>query len=290
MDAHPDAIVETGKGETPLCPCGSRRYARALRAHKYSTYYGAGIELFEYELLRCRACRLVRTWPQPADEDHAPFRDESFIKPYIERAALFESLLRPTVADIARLQPPYGRLVDVGANIGMIVRMAGELGYKATGVELNKAAVDHARAQGLDLVAKPLEEAGFGKESLDVVCLSATAEHIPDLDETFLLCRRLLRPGGLLYVSNSPNYRSFGARFERDMWYGIQPTGHVWQFTPPTLRTAFERAGFRVVSTRTYNLHRDFGRNRKERLKRTAFALAARAGLGDALSMAGVKP
>jgi hypothetical protein len=106
----------------------------------------------------------------------------------------------------------------------------------------------------------------------------------------FDTCRELLVPGGLLYVSNSPNWRSFGARLERDLWYGIQPTGHVWQFTPRTLRTIFERNGFRVVGERTYNLHRDFGRNRKERLKRIAFMLAERMGLGDALSMAGIKP
>lgn len=232
----------------------------------------------------------MRTWPAPEDHEHGPFRDESFLGPYLERAALFESLLRPTVDDICGLAAPPGRFVDVGANIGTIVRLAGERGYTATGIELNEAAVEHGVARGLDLRAVPLAEAGFEPGSLDVICLSATAEHVHDLDGTFGLCRGLLRPGGVLYVSNSPNIRSFGWLVERDLWYGIQPTGHVWQFTPPTLRAALERAGFRVTFSRTYNLHRDFGRNRKQRLKRAAFALAGRIGLGDALSVAGVAP
>ncbi len=274
---------------TPVCPCGSRRYRRVLKAGRYCLY-GQTVQELDYELLRCLSCGLVRTWPQPADTDHAPFRDESFLTPYLERGELYEALLAPTVQDIVRLLPPPGRLIDVGANVGMIVRMAREAGYDATGVELNQAACDHARAQGLDMIAAPLEHAGFEPGSLDVVCLSATAEHIPDLDETFALCRELLAPEGLLYVSNSPNHRSFGARVERDLWYGIQPTGHVWQFTPATLRAAMERAGFRVVHQRTYNLHRDFGRNRKQRLKKMAFALAEGIGLGDALSLAGVRP
>lgn len=273
----------------PTCPCGAARYRRILRSDRYCTY-GDNVEQADYELLRCMACGLVRTWPQPADEDHDPFRDDSFLEPYLARAPLYESLLRPTVEDIARLAPPPGRLVDVGANIGMIVRMAGELGYDATGIELNEAAVEHGAAQGLAMIAAPLEHAGFAPGSLDVICLSATAEHIPDLDETFGLCRELLVQGGLLYVSNSPNHRSLGARLERDLWYGIQPTGHVWQFSPKTLRDAFARAGFRVVAQRTYNLHRDWGRNRKQRLKRRAFGVAAALGFGDALSMAGVKP
>jgi SAM-dependent methyltransferase len=260
-----------------------------LRAHRYCTY-GTNVAPLDYSLIRCRSCGLVRTWPEPEHTEHAPFRDESFLAPYLERAELFESLLRPTVEHIVRLKPPPGRFVDVGANIGSIVRMAGQRGYEAAGVELNEAGVERGRAQGLDMRGAALPDAGFAPGSLDVVCLSATAEHVADLDETFALCFELLAPGGLLYVSNSPNYRSFGARLERDLWYGIQPTGHVWQLTPATLRVVFERAGFRVIGQRAYNLHRDFGRNRKERLRRAAFALAAWVGFGDALSMAGVKP
>jgi SAM-dependent methyltransferase len=269
------------------CLCGSARARAVLRADRYCTY-GTNVEPFDYALLRCLACGLVRTDPPPAHDEHEAFDDPSFLEPYLARPELFESLLRPTVEDVCRLVPP-GRLLDVGANIGTIVRLAGERGFDATGIELNKAAVSYANERGLDLRAVPLEDAGFHDGEFDVIVLSATAEHVPDLDAMFALCRRLLAPDGMLYVSNSPNYRSFGARFERELWYGIQPTGHVWQFTPATLRAVFERTGYRVVAARTYNLHRDFGRNRKERLRKQAFAAAERIGLGDALSMAGVK-
>lgn len=247
------------------------------------------MEPYAYSLVRCRDCRLVRTSPAPEDHEHAPFRDDAFIETYLERLPLFTELLRPTVQDISELAPPPGRLIDVGANIGVIVEMAQERGYTATGIELNLSAVEHGKARGLDLRACDLHDAGFEPGSVDVICLSATAEHIPDLDETFNLCRELLRAGGILYVSNSPNIRSFGWWLEKHRWYGLQPTGHVWQFTPQTLREVFERTGFSVVAERTYNLHRDFGRNRKERLKRRAFAVAGSIGLGDALSMAGAK-
>lgn len=272
-----------------VCLCGSRRYRTVLRADRYCPY-GQAVEELDYTLIRCLACGLVRTWPEPAGHEHGPFRDESFLQPYLDRPDLFERLLRPTIDDIVRLAPPPGRFVDVGANIGSIVAMAAERGYDATGIELNEAGVEHGRARGLDMRATTLEGAAFDDDSLDLICLSATAEHIAELDETFSVCRRLLRPGGLLYVSNSPNHRSFGARLERDLWYGLQPTGHVWQFTPTTLRRTFERTGFTVVGSRTYSLHRDFGRNRKQRLLKAAFRLAERIGLGDAVSMAGAKP
>lgn len=270
------------------CVCGATRTRTILRADRYCTY-GENVEQLDYELRRCTTCGLVRTWPPPPHEEHAPFRDDSFVGPYLAREELFEQLLMPTVEDVARLRPPPGRLVDVGANTGLIVRSASASGYTATGVELNEAAVEIARARGLDMICSPLETAGFLPDSLDVIVLSATAEHVEEIDEMFSLCRELLVPGGLLYVSNSPNIRSWGWWRERALWYGLQPTGHVWQFSPSTLRSVFERNGYRVVGARTYNLHRDFGRNKKERVRRAMFALAERAGLGDALSMAGVR-
>jgi len=275
--------------QATVCACGGARYRRVLRADRYCTY-GVNTEPLEYSLIRCLACGLVRTSPAPEDHDHSSYRDDAFVETYLAREELFQRLLRSTMDDITLLAPPPRRFVDVGANIGTIVSMATALGYDATGVEPNEAAAEVGRARGLQMISAPLVSAGFSDESLDIVCLSATAEHVAELDQSLALCRRLLRPGGMLFVANSPNYRSFGARYERALWYGIQPTGHVWQFSPATLRAVFARAGFRVVFERTFNLHRDFGRNRKERLRKAAFGLAAATGLGDALSMAGVRP
>ena len=275
--------------QVATCACGEARSRAVLRADRYCTY-GSNVEMLDYSLARCLACGLVRTVPAPEDHDRGSYRDDAFVETYLGREELFAGLLSPTLDDILGVAPPPGRFVDVGANIGTIVGMAAELGYAATGVEPNEAAAEVGRARGLEVISAPLHAAGFADESLDVVCLSATAEHVADLDGTFGLCRRLLRPGGLLFVANSPNYRSFGARLECALWYGIQPTGHVWQFAPATLRAVFARAGFRVVFERSFNLHRDFGRNRKERGRKAAFEIAAAAGLGDALSMAGVRP
>lgn len=278
----------TGTG-VAVCPCGSGDYRQVLRSGRYCVY-GRATAPLEFALLKCRRCGLVRTWPQPADDEHTPFRDDSFLGPYLERPELYESFMRPVVEEVRRLRPPPGRLLDVGANVGTLVRLAGEAGYEATGVELNEAAVEHGRARGLDLRCVSLERAGFDPGSADVIVMSATAEHIPDFDSEVGRCRELLRPGGLLYLANTPNYGSFGRFLEREMWYGIQPTGHVWQFTPRTLRAVVLRNGFRVVSTRKYNLHRDFGPGKRERLRKAAFAFAGRLGLGDAMSVGATKP
>lgn len=273
----------------PVCPCGSARYREVMRADRYCVY-GHAVENLDYSLLRCEACGLVRTWPMPEHAEHGPFRDDSFLAAYARRPELYGHYLGRTVGEIATLRPPPGRLLDVGANIGTLVQIASEAGYDATGLELNLAGVEYALAKGLDVRCSTLEDAGLEPASFDVVSMSAVAEHVPDLHETLALCRDLLVPGGLLYISNSPNYGGFGARLEKDLWYGLQPTGHVWQYTPGTLRDHVERSGFKVVATKKYNLHRDFGRNKKERIRRAVFAAAEGLGLGDAISVGAVKP
>ncbi len=272
----------------PVCPCGSDRYREILKADRYCLY-GQAVEKLDYTLQRCERCGLVRTWPMPEHAEHEPFRDDSFLAAYERRPELYERYLGRTVAEIAKLRLPPGTLLDVGANIGTLVEAAVKAGYDAVGLELNLAGVEYAQARGLDVRCATIEDAGFDKESFDVVSMSAVAEHVPDLHETFSECRDLLKPGGLLYVSNSPNYASFGAWHEKELWYGLQPTGHVWQYTPRTLTDHVRRAGFDVMSVTKYNLHRDFGRNKKERVRKAAFALAERLGFGDAISVGAVK-
>lgn len=271
------------------CPCGADDYRRVLKAERYCVY-GWNIQPMDYELLKCRRCGLVRTWPEPPHEEHHIFRDDSFLDGYLKNPDLYEHYLKLTLKEIAAVKPPPGRFLDVGANIGTQVRLAREMGYDAVGVELNTAATEYAASHGLTVINAACEDAGFDDQSFDVISLSATAEHIPDFDEELGLYFRLLKPGGLLHLSNSPNYRSFGAWKEKDLWYGIQPTGHVWQFTPKTLKDVVKRCGFHPVFVRTYNLHREFGRGKKERIRKSMFALAQNAGLGDALSVGAIRP
>ncbi|MHB8510918.1 MAG: class I SAM-dependent methyltransferase [Actinomycetota bacterium] len=270
------------------CACGAGEYRTVLRANRYCVY-GWNVQPMDYELRKCKRCGLVRTWPEPPHEEHHIFRDDSFLDAYLKNPELYEHYLRETVNEIRSIAAPPKRFLDVGANIGTQLRIAKEIGYDVVGVELNTAACEYANQTGLRVINASCEDAEFEDESFDVISLSATAEHIPDFSEELGLYRRLLKPGGLLHMSNSPNYASFGARFEKELWYGIQPTGHVWQFTPRTLKAILARHGFTPVFVRTYNLHREFGRGRKERLRKAAFSAAAKLGLGDALSVGAIR-
>lgn len=275
-------------GGAPQCPCGGVRARTILRAERFCLY-GQTFEDHAYTLRRCWSCGLVRTEPRPAEHQHELFRDPSFLETYLERESLFERFLAPVVGIVTQLAPPPSRLLDIGANTGTLVRLASEAGYDAEGLELNEAAVSFASDRGLKVRAASLDDAGYEPDTFGAITMSAVAEHLLDLDGTLAAAAEALKPGGVLVVANSPNIRSLAWVLERGGWYGLQPQGHAWQLSPATLRAALERAGFRVVRSETFGMHRDFGRNRKQRLKRTALRIAEHLGFGDAVTLAAIK-
>jgi SAM-dependent methyltransferase len=270
------------------CACGASKARRILQADRYCRY-GHEFAEREYSLLRCSDCGLVRTDPAPDEGTHELFEDATFIETYLEREPLFEKFLRPVVEEAQRFTAPASRLIDVGANVGTLVRLASQAGFDASGFETNEAAVEFAQSRGIDVRGQVIEEAGLAAGSVDVVTMSAVAEHLHHLDQTFAQCREILRPGGVLIAANSPNIRSLAWLLEKQGWYGLQPQGHPWQFTPSTITESLERSGFRPLSRFAFGMHRDFGRNRKQRLKKAALALASAAGWGDAFMVISIR-
>lgn len=270
------------------CACGVSLSRTILKADRFCLY-GDAFESRDYRLERCRACGLVRTLPTPDEGEHELFSNPDFLDSYLEQEPLFRTFLQPVVDEVVRLRPPPGRLLDIGANTGTLVSLATDAGFEAFGLELNEAGANFARQRNIDVRQSSLEDAGIEDGSIAAITMSAVAEHLHDLDGTFAACRRVLEPGGVLVAANSPNIRSLAWLMEREGWYGLQPQGHPWQFTPGTLRDVLERNGFRTVAQRTFGMHRIFGRNRKQRLKRAALRTAEALGAGDALTLVCVR-
>lgn len=146
---------------------------------------------------------------------------------------------------------PGGRLLEVGCGSGQALRVLRDLGWHAEGVDFDRAAVESARARGLDVRLGSLSEQGYAAESFDAVVMSHLIEHVPDPLGVLEECRRVLKPGGRL-VLLTPNARSWGRILFREHWFALDPPRHLILFHPGTLRTLAEAAGLavlRLVST-----------------------------------------
>jgi 2-polyprenyl-3-methyl-5-hydroxy-6-metoxy-1,4-benzoquinol methylase len=147
-----------------------------------------------------------------------------------------------------------GRLLDVGCSYGAFLQLARERGWQAKGVELSKTTAEFARVErGLDVFTGRVEEASFPDESFDAITLWDVIEHFDDPVATLAELRRILAPGGILFVFtinqesllNGVGHMLYRLSFRRwkhlmTLFYDIH---HNFFFSPRTVRSLLHRAG-----------------------------------------------
>lgn len=232
-----------------------------------------------YALVRCR-CGLRML--AGGFDDHAAmtantetYGDEAYNRWYRSMEGVLKTRYAADLAEIERLVPGKGRILDVGCAYGWFLEVARERGWDAAGVEVEAATAEVARAAGLDVRLGTLADAGYADSTFDAIGLWDVLEHVVDLDAFLAECRRILKPGGVLAI-NSPNVRSVMARVTKARWSWLLLPMHVWHFTPASLRRVLQKRGFTVAWSYTWepteafviDLAKRFPATAKPRLRR----------------------
>jgi 2-polyprenyl-3-methyl-5-hydroxy-6-metoxy-1,4-benzoquinol methylase len=146
----------------------------------------------------------------------------------------------------ARLYPPRkgARLLDIGCGGGDYLALASSIGWSAEGIDPVPNAVANAIAKGCNARCGSAEEEISRAEGLyDAITLSHVIEHLYNPVDTLRACRRLLRPGGRIWIStprlHSPGHSRFGAD-----WLHLDPPRHLVLFTEDKLTSSLRTAGF----------------------------------------------
>jgi predicted SAM-dependent methyltransferase len=132
-----------------------------------------------------------------------------------------------------------GNLLDVGCGKEeFLVKEGRKRGFRARGIDpLINTDLEHFKTE----------------EKFDVLVLKHVLEHISDLDRFLNKCRDLLKSQGLILIS-CPNIKSLMYFIFRSRWYGLQPTQHVWQFTPELLKKVLEKNNFKILKSKINSL------------------------------------
>ncbi|MFT3886300.1 MAG: class I SAM-dependent methyltransferase [Flavobacteriales bacterium] len=143
-----------------------------------------------------------------------------------------------------------GRLIDVGCGGGGFLRCAAERGWEAHGTEYGAATVETLREQGFHMRQGPLDAANYEAGSFDVVVSIEVLEHVIDPREELRQMHRILRPGGLLYIT-TPNFNALTRRLTGSRWTVVAYPEHLTLFTAASLHGLLERSGFERIGLRT---------------------------------------
>lgn len=145
--------------------------------------------------------------------------------------------------------PPGARIVDVGCGDGFhldLLRRFGHPTWELEGVEPDSRAARVAQDRGLRIHGSTLADARLEADSVDLVLLVQTIEHVPDPRNLLSQIAHVLRPGGRLVVVTdnigSPDFRLFRSRH----WGGWHFPRHWHLYSRDTLARTGHASGLEV--------------------------------------------
>jgi len=194
-------------------------------------------ELDGFSVTRCGTCATAITWPIPTD----PELDAAYGEWYRPQEGRFsgpgDRLLRWSRSTLARRldkAAPPGRILDVGAGDGTLVRALRARGRDALGLE---------RA-GSGPYVRSGEVGEVGGDWAGIVFWHSL-EHLRKPAATLSDAVALLQPRGLLVVA-VPNYGSLQAQLFRNRWFALDLPRHLVHLDAPALVSGLEELGLRV--------------------------------------------
>jgi ubiquinone/menaquinone biosynthesis C-methylase UbiE len=152
-------------------------------------------------------------------------------------------LKRDRMARHLRLEPRGARLLDIGCGNGAFVRAARAWGWDAEGLDPDPSAAAVGRATGLPITVGSLPKVGYPDASFAAVTMSHSIEHLHDPVAGLQEIRRILQPGGSVWIG-TPNLSSTGHKVFGADWRGLEPPRHLVLFTAATLISTLSRAGY----------------------------------------------
>lgn len=188
-------------------------------------------------VLRCRNCGFAFGFPfVGGDEEFYAILHEQ--KDYPAWRWDYDVALAEAVS-----QFEGGRILDVGAGVGMFLRRL-ESKWKCFAVEGSESTRRELEAIGVNVFRDLSTAAETETGTFQVITVFQVLEHIAEFDQVLQLCRRLLTDGGRLVVTVPDGDAMI--RQERLTGCADMPPNHINKWTPQSLSRVLRRAGFAV--------------------------------------------
>jgi SAM-dependent methyltransferase len=230
----------------------------AERLADVSTHYGPVLASVDgFDVIDCQACGFRHIDPLFTTEQLRKFYETEFYES--ERPDYFErmeadrdwwTLRYRHYYELLEGHAPGRRLLDVGSGPGYFLDAGRERGWQVLGFEPSRAAADYTRARGLAVVNEFFSAAAAKSHGpFDVISMSMVLEHVRDPIGLIEEAKRLLVPGGLLFLASPNDFNPL----QMILWkkLGFQP----WWVNPKHHLNYFDTASAKsVLLTRRFEV------------------------------------
>ncbi len=239
------AITQTSRRACGACGADSKTVV-----HRQNFVVPSGYPLpANYDVVVCDGCGFVYADPAATQIDYDHFYSDwskyddsatatgSGVSPYdAER-------LKTTAAHIARALPiRSATILDAGCATGGLLSALRDEGFTSvSGLDPSPRCAAACRERGFDAYIGSIASTPIPMPQFDCIVFSHVLEHVYDIPAFFAAARRLLKPGGFLYLE-TPD----ATRYADFLYAPFQEfnTEHINHFSPQSLQNTAQRFGF----------------------------------------------
>lgn len=142
------------------------------------------------------------------------------------------------------------RLLDIGYGAGGLLEIAESHGWECYGADIAPQSLYYGEKRGWIVTSSPDNDPRFPAQGFDVITMIEFIEHAQQPADFFRMAKRLLPPGGLLYLT-TPNAASLNRRLLGLEWSVFSPPEHMTIWTVKGLSEALAEVGLRCQRART---------------------------------------
>ena len=209
----------------------------------------------DYSFSKCDICGLVFQNPRPSVMDLIGRYDKEYFEYELREEKQFLDLMLKSLRDVnffvSSANLKNEGFLDIGCATGILLEYLQKNNYRVSGLEICPESANYGiNKRKIDIRINALEKEAFPDESFYFVHSSHVIEHIADPLSFLREIRRILKPGGALYLT-TPNIDGFQAKIYKEKWRSFIPD-HVVLFGKKYLGSLLRNEGFKIENIKTW--------------------------------------